>query len=50
MNTAGALVLIARRVERPGIAVVTDCTNVAANGAGLPTWRSYDLDRQPAAR
>lgn len=44
MNTTGALVLIARRVDRPGIAVVTDCTNVGENGAGVPTWRGYDLE------
>ena len=40
----GALVLIARRVDRPGIAVVTGCTNVATNGAGVPTWRGYDVE------
>jgi hypothetical protein len=44
MTTNGAPVLIARRVDRPGIAVVTDCTNVAANGAGAPTWRGYDVE------
>jgi hypothetical protein len=44
MNANGALVLIARRVERPGISVVTDCTNIAANGAGVPTWRGYDAE------
>ena len=38
MNTTEALVLIARRVERPGIAVVT------VDGAGTPTWRGYDVE------
>jgi hypothetical protein len=40
----GALVLIGKRVQRPGIVVVTDCTNVAVNGAGVPTWRGYDVE------
>lgn len=39
-----ALVLIGKRVERPGIVVMTNCTNVAVNGAGVPTWRGYDTE------
>jgi hypothetical protein len=40
----GALVLIGKRVQRPGIVVITDCTNVAAKGASAPTWRGYDVE------
>lgn len=42
MDAKGTLVLIGKRVQRPGIIVMTDFTNVAVNGAGVPTWRGYD--------
>jgi hypothetical protein len=44
MNVRGALVLIVRGVDRPGIVVLTDYTNVAVSGAGGPTWRAYDVE------